>query len=130
MISSAWDILREKFSKDERCDKPSCVDGVSANTISIVYPPDRSQIGRANWLYVHTRAANFPEEPSESEKIRELKWIQSFIYTYPCSVCARDFVGICNKLPPKVDSRGSYEEWWRKAHNEVNRDLSKPLHYR
>ena len=126
MISSAWDTLREKFNMEERCDKPSCVDGVSGGSNMLVYPPDRSQIGRANWKYAHLRSESFPENPSDDIKRKELQWIQSFVYTYPCSVCAKDFLDICGRLPPQVDSRSEYRHWWIRAHNEVNRDLSKP----
>ena len=129
MLSQAWDTLREKFNTDERCDKPSCVEGVG-NQISgsLVYPPDRSQIGRANWRYVHARATNFPLSPDQATQERERNWIHSFVYTYPCSICARDFVSICNRLPPRLDSREAYRQWWVDAHNQVNRDLSKPMY--
>ena len=127
MLQSSWNLLTERFNTDERCDKPSCVEGVHEGSSKLVYPPDRSQIGRANWKYVHTRAANYTEFPTEAERERELKWIQSFVYTYPCRICARDFTEICHRLPPVVSSRKAYELWWVQAHNEVNKDLSKPI---
>ena len=127
-MASAWEKLKDRFKFDERCDKPSCVDGVDGASGKLVYPPDRSQIGRANWRYVHTRAANFPENPTEDEQKRELKWIESFVYTYPCRICARDFASICSRIPPVVHSRNAYERWWEVAHNEVNKDLSKPMY--
>jgi FAD-linked sulfhydryl oxidase len=125
-MQAAWDKIRETFNTDERCDKPSCVENVAGHSSKLVYPPDRSQIGRANWKYVHLRAANYPEAPTAQERMAELRWIQSFVYTYPCRICARDFVEICARLPPVVSSREAYERWWVEAHNEVNRDLSKP----
>ena len=128
MIGTAWDALKEKFKSEERCDKPSCVEGVTGRPSHLVYPPDRSQIGRANWKYVHTRASNYPEAPSEQEQEKELRWIQSFVYTYPCALCARDFAEICSRIPPVVHSRNSYEKWWSQAHNEVNKDLAKPIY--
>ena len=127
MFQSSWNSLKERFNTDERCDHPSCVEGVHDGSSQLVYPPDRSQIGRANWRYVHTRAANYPESPSKTEQEAELKWIQSFVYTYPCRICARDFTEICQRMPPIVSSRKSYETWWVQAHNEVNKDLSKPI---
>lgn len=124
-MQSRWDQLRGYFSSEERCEKPSCVEGVHARPNN-VYPPDRSQIGRANWKYVHTRASHFPADPSQQQKDSELKWIESFIYSYPCRICARSFAEICYRLPPHVASRKAYEEWWILAHDEVNSDLSKP----
>lgn len=125
MMSSAWDSLKELLNSEERCEKPSCTDGY--HRPDSVYPPDRSQIGRANWLYVHTRAASFPDKPPREEQEREIAWIQAFTVTYPCSICARDFAAICARIPPAPISRVVYEKWWREVHNEVNRDLSKPI---
>jgi hypothetical protein len=126
-MATAWQALKEKFQNQERCDKPSCTEGVGARSSKVVYPPDRSQIGRANWKYVHSRAAYFPEIPSAVERQRELAWIHSFIYTYPCGICARDFTAICSRIPPALSSRKEYEDWWVVVHNEVNKDLSKPV---
>jgi FAD-linked sulfhydryl oxidase len=127
MFQASWDKLKANFNADERCDHASCVEGVHAQSSRLVYPPDRSQIGRANWRYVHARATNFPDVPSEEEQQSEINWIQSFIYTYPCRICARDFVSICGRMPPVVSSARAYQTWWSLAHNEVNKDLSKPL---
>ena len=126
-MTSAWQTLKEKFQSQERCDKPSCTEGIGNINSKVLYPPDRSQIGRANWRYVHTRAANFPENPSLIDKEHELAWIHSFIYTYPCGICARDFTSICARIPPSLSSRSEYENWWVVVHNEVNKDLSKPI---
>jgi FAD-linked sulfhydryl oxidase len=126
-MSNAWERLKERFKLDERCDKPSCVDGVNGGSGRLIYPPDRSQIGRANWRYVHLRAKQYPENPSQEEQTKEIRWIESFVYTYPCRICARDFTEICRRIPPVVSSRKAYEDWWFVAHNEVNKDLSKPV---
>ena len=127
LMLSAWQSLKEKFESQDRCDRPSCIDGINDTNSRLVYPPDRSQIGRANWKYVHKRASNFPDTPSADQQRRELDWIHSFIYTYPCGVCARDFTSICLRIPPVVTSRQAYEHWWYVVHNEVNKDLSKPI---
>ena len=126
-MASRWEQLKSLFaSSEQRCDKPSCVDGLPGRT-NLVYPPDRVQIGRANWRYVHSRASHFPEEPTQFQKDQELRWIESFIYTYPCKICASSFADICSRVPPIVTSRIAYEDWWIFAHDEVNRDLSKPV---
>lgn len=125
MLASAWDSLNDLLNTDERCDRPSCTDGVRKS--STVYPPDRAQIGRANWKYVHTRASNYPDSPTEDQQNLEISWIRAFSFTYPCSICARDFVAICKRLPPVVLTKSLYQAWWKEVHNEVNRDLSKPV---
>lgn len=124
MISSAWESLKDLLKTEERCDKPSCMD--EYHRPNTVYPPDRSQIGRANWSYVHARADSYPESPTKEEQEKEITWIKAFTVTYPCAICARDFASICARIPPAPISRTVYDQWWREVHNEVNRDLSKP----
>ena len=121
-MSQMLEALRERFAKQERCAEPSCVDGVSNFQGQTVYPPDRAEIGRAAWKYVHARAANFDPE----NKLVEERWLRSFIALYPCKHCARDFLEICNRIHPDFSSRESYERWWVTAHNAVNKDLGKP----
>lgn len=125
MINSAWGSLKDLLNTDERCNKPSCTEGIQAR--SSVYPPDRSQIGRANWRYVHARAASYPDSPPLEVQMKEADWVKAFTVTYPCKICARDFVSICERTPPVVLSKNIYEKWWIQVHNEVNRDLAKPL---
>ena len=104
--------------------EPSCTEEgkIFAAGKKIVYPPDRAEIGRAAWKYVHARAAAFEPEKRDVEEI----WLKSFIALYPCRHCARDFLEICNQNPPVLTNRPEYEKWWRDAHNAVNRDLGKP----
>uniref|UniRef100_A0A7S2MWM0 Sulfhydryl oxidase n=1 Tax=Alexandrium andersonii TaxID=327968 RepID=A0A7S2MWM0_9DINO len=90
-------------------------------------PPDRAEIGRAAWRYVHTLAANYPEQPSLGEQEDALYWLRSFVRLYPCGLCSREFVDVCSDLPPRLGSRKDYTLWWCEAHNRVRDDLSQPL---
>jgi hypothetical protein len=116
--------LKAKFSNEERCSEPSCTEGAFNVSGKIVYPPDRAEMGRAAWKYVHTRAEHYDPE----NKTKEMTWLESFVALYPCKLCARDFAVICQRLPPQLESRESYVKWWIDAHNEVNKDLSKPVY--
>ena len=115
--------LKEKFSKEERCSEPSCTEGAVKGPSKIVYPPDRTEMGRAAWKYIHTRAENYDPKNQPTE----MAWLESFVALYPCKLCARDFAVICHRVPPRLESREAYVHWWIDAHNEVNKDLSKPL---
>ena len=118
-----FESLRERFTKQERCAEPSCTeDGRNFQVGKKVYPPDRAEIGRAAWRYVHARAENF----NTKDAVSEASWLRSFIALFPCKHCAHDFLEICTRLPPNFLSTGEYVQWWRDAHNAVNRDLGKP----
>mmetsp|Transcript_66725 Transcript_66725/g.133988 ORF Transcript_66725/g.133988 Transcript_66725/m.133988 type:complete len:169 (-) Transcript_66725:22-528(-) len=90
-------------------------------------PPDRAEIGRAAWRYVHTLAAHYPEKPAVEEQEDALYWLRSFVRLYPCGLCSREFIEVCSDLPPRLGSREDYTMWWCEAHNRVRDDLSQPL---
>ena len=122
-MSDIFNSLKERFARQERCAEPSCAEGTRAGSgAKIVYPPDRAEIGRAAWKYVHERAANFDEINKDSEG----RWLRSFIALFPCKHCAADFLEICSRMPPDFSTRQNYQKWWVAAHNAVNRDLGKP----
>jgi len=120
-----WNKLKEKFQLLERCEEASCRDS-DARPEGELYPPGRDQIGRAAWRYLHTMAAHYPENPIPEEKRDAQDWLVAFINTYPCKLCAEDFVGVCAKIPPAMETRKQYSMWWCHAHNGVRSDLSQP----
>uniref|UniRef100_A0A7S0AI23 Sulfhydryl oxidase n=1 Tax=Pyrodinium bahamense TaxID=73915 RepID=A0A7S0AI23_9DINO len=91
-------------------------------------PPDRVDIGRAAWRYVHSMAAHYPKQPTACDKEDALLWLRAFVQLYPCGLCSREFVEVCSDLPPRLGSRGEYAMWWCEAHNRVRDDLSQPLY--
>ena len=121
-----WDKLRDQVQATERCEEASCSDRPEIADGKLK-PPDRAEIGRAAWRYVHSRAVDYPEQPSPQEIEREQNWIASFIQTYPCQHCAHEFVEICAQIPPDLSGRDNYVMWWCKAHNGVRDDLSQDV---
>mmetsp|Transcript_121891 Transcript_121891/g.191293 ORF Transcript_121891/g.191293 Transcript_121891/m.191293 type:complete len:156 (-) Transcript_121891:30-497(-) len=124
--TGVWASLREKFRNQERCEEPSCADrsGVSVDD-DTVEPPDRAEIGRAAWRYLHSMAAHHPERASLAQQQDAQSWISSFVQLYPCSHCAEHFVEVCDSMPPLADTRHNYSMWWCRAHNRVNEELGK-----
>mmetsp|Transcript_67038 Transcript_67038/g.169265 ORF Transcript_67038/g.169265 Transcript_67038/m.169265 type:complete len:166 (-) Transcript_67038:78-575(-) len=124
MEGNVWSSLREKFRTGERCVEASCGDKKGAPTSEDeVEPPDRAEIGRAAWRYLHALAAHHPENPTPQEQRNALAWLTSFVQFYPCSHCAEHFVGVCESMPPRVGSRQDYSVWWCEAHNRVSAHL-------
>merc|ERR1712112_450944 len=115
--------MGEKFRIGERCEEASCKDA-PVNVTGKVVPPGRDEIGRAAWRYLHTMAAHYPENPTPDEVLDAQEWLVSFINSYPCGMCSEDFVQVCARMPPKMESRKEYSLWWCHAHNAVHKDLS------
>uniref|UniRef100_A0A7S1L598 Sulfhydryl oxidase n=1 Tax=Alexandrium catenella TaxID=2925 RepID=A0A7S1L598_ALECA len=121
-MTTVWSNLREKFRTSERCTEASCHDrsASSAADGDEVEPPDRAEIGRAAWRYVHSLAAHHPEQPTAQEQEDAQAWLASFVQFYPCPHCAEHFIPICEKSPPRTASREEYSVWWCEAHNKVS----------
>ncbi|CAE8672743.1 unnamed protein product [Polarella glacialis] len=128
MSSAVWSNLKDKFRTGERCVESSC-HGRSGDRgpDDEVEPPDRAELGRAAWRYLHTLAAHHPEQPTALEEADSQAWLASFISFYPCSHCAAGFIDIVEAMPPRTSSRRDYAVWWCEAHNKVNAELSAEL---
>mmetsp|Transcript_61868 Transcript_61868/g.135315 ORF Transcript_61868/g.135315 Transcript_61868/m.135315 type:complete len:160 (+) Transcript_61868:65-544(+) len=125
MSSNVWAGLKEKFKNSERCVEASCGDKSSfPGDEDSLDPPDRADIGRAAWRYLHSLAAHHPEDPTEQQQSNATAWLASFVQFYPCAHCAEHFVDVCETNPPRVSSRSDYALWWCEAHNTVNEHLT------
>ncbi|KAF8820500.1 Erv1 / Alr family protein [Cardiosporidium cionae] len=117
----------QKLSKEtfERCDDPSCTDrpkGKITHT-GISLPPDRAEIGRASWRFLHTIAARYPQKPDESQQNRMEKWVRAFTHLYPCHICRLGFEEIIASHPPRLDCRENFSLWMCEAHNLVSEEI-------
>ncbi len=68
-------------------------------------------LGRITWPLLHKFSLKYPEVPSEDDKRKALKFIDSFSKVYPCKVCAVDFQEKIVQHPPKLDSRKELAIW-------------------
>ncbi|CDR93944.1 human hepatopoietin-like protein, putative [Babesia bigemina] len=129
-----WIFLMAKTVEDayKRCEDAACRDGSEGDSrndrSNVKMPPNRKELGRAGWMYLHSMAADFPDEPSSLESLRVKAWCYSFAELYPCHICKEGLVEIYRRLPPVTDSRRDLLLWTHNLHNQVNADLSYP-HY-
>ncbi|GIX63793.1 Erv1 / Alr family protein [Babesia caballi] len=127
----------------KRCEDAACRGGsdtASTSRGSTALPPNRLELGRAGWMYLHSMAADFPDQPvsellrpskalqSELESLRVKAWCYSFAELYPCHICKDSLVEIYRRLPPVTNSRRDLLLWTHKVHNQVNSELSYPLY--
>ena len=90
-------------------------------------PPDRGQLGRGTWTFIHTMAAYYPSNPTDSEQNSMAGLIDGISKFYPCSDCAEHFQLEIKKSPPKLKSNIELSDWFCQIHNEVNERQGKAL---
>jgi len=54
-------------------------------------PLQRDQFGRFAWSYLHTMAAYYPKQPTETQKTDMKTFIRTFTEFFPCEECKEDF---------------------------------------
>ncbi|SBT70199.1 FAD-linked sulfhydryl oxidase ERV1, putative [Plasmodium malariae] len=91
------------------------------------FPPDREEIGRASWLILHTISANYPNEPTEEEKIKHTKFFYAFSNLYPCHICKLDLFQILKNYKLNCDNKISFSEFIFNLHNKVNEEIGKDI---
>lgn len=113
----------------KRCRDAACRDDeVAVSNGGPALPPNRRELGRAGWLYLHSMAADFPEKATALEELKVKAWCYSFAELYPCHICKESLVETYRRFPPVTNSRRDLLMWTFNIHNQVNAELSYP-HY-
>ncbi|PRQ22690.1 putative thiol oxidase [Rosa chinensis] len=88
-------------------------------------PVTKEGLGRATWTFLHTLAAQYPDNPTRQQKkdVKELMSILSRMY--PCKECADHFQEILRSNPVQAGSHAEFSQWLCHVHNTVNRSLNK-----
>ncbi|XP_017114976.1 FAD-linked sulfhydryl oxidase ALR [Drosophila elegans] len=90
-------------------------------------PLDKARLGISTWGLLHTMAAFYSDNPTDTEK-RDMKtFFEVLSRLYPCEFCAKDFRTDLNVNPINVNSQSELAMWLCKFHNRVNDKLGKPL---
>ena len=92
-VCSDFKSTKLKFQKQEKQEKTQ-----------IPCPPDKSELGRSSWTLLHTMAAYYPAEPTESQQSSMNAFITGLSQFYPCSYCADHMKQEMEIEPPLVNS--------------------------
>lgn len=66
-----------------------------------VRPPNKEQLGRGGWTIIHTMAANYPQSPTDDEKVHATAFFRSIGALYPCKLCRDHFDRFIAVQPPE-----------------------------
>jgi len=88
--------------------------------------------GPLGWMTLHSIATSYPESPTQSEKQLVSMWLDMFRDTITCVHCREHFTQMLEvyrrKVPSMLNSRQELALFSFRAHNTVNRRLSKPVY--
>ena len=88
-------------------------------------PLNRAELGRAAWAHLHTTAAYYPLQPSDSQQRDMREFMLLYVRQYPCLYCRDRTMEEVDRNPPRVVDRSQLAEWLCEVHNEVNERLGK-----
>eukprot|EP01071_Lankesteria_metandrocarpae_P003671 Lankesteria_metandrocarpae@DN310_c0_g1_i2.p1 len=83
---------------DNPCVDPSCSTDPSTNN-GVVGPPNKWELGKAAWLYLHAYAGSSLEVNGGQHRTT---WLETFADLFPCSECRPHFVETLRRHPPPV----------------------------
>lgn len=84
--------------------------------------------GPSAWLFLHSIALNYPDNPNIIQKNNYINFINSFTRIIPCQKCKIHFKNLLKKHPINMKvlrSKLSFLEWINLIHNKVNIRLKK-----
>jgi FAD-linked sulfhydryl oxidase len=93
----------------------------------IACPPNKEELGRATWTFLHTMAAYYPEKATKETQEETNQFLYQFSRIYPCEYCAQHLQNVMVQDPPRTESQQALSEWLCGIHNQVNQLLGKTL---
>ncbi|KAL5061884.1 hypothetical protein RYX36_023621 [Vicia faba] len=90
-------------------------------------PVTKEELGRATWTFLHTLAAQYPDNPTRQQKKDVKELVQILSRMYPCSECADHFKEVLRSNPVQSGSHAEFSQWLCHVHNVVNRSIGKPV---
>lgn len=95
--------------------------------ISIKSPPT-TVWGPYFWYVIHTVAFNYPENPTDYNKMSYKNFFESFSNVLPCKKCREHYQTHLSRHPisPFLDNNKLLNKWVIDLHNLVNKSLNKP----
>lgn len=85
--------------------------------------------GSHAWIFLHSIAYSYPENPSKDEKKAIIDFLNSLKHILPCKTCSelykKDIKIMSNSLKNASLNRNNLIKWINEMHNKVNKNLNK-----
>jgi hypothetical protein len=87
--------------------------------------------GASGWLFIHSIALNYPDNPTKNEKNAIKDFLKSLKYLLPCKTCSelyiKDFPLIEKQIPlnKASENKTNLIKWVNLMHNQVNKNINK-----
>ena len=72
------------------------------------------------WLFLHTITFNYPENPSEQDKVNFFTFFDSLKHVLPCAKCRKHYQENSKDLKDNLNSKDDLVKWLINIHNNVN----------
>ena len=85
--------------------------------------------GPGAWLFLHSITLNYPENPTDNDKMFHKNFFLNLQNVLPCPSCAQHYSMNLKKFPidPALESRELLVKWLIDIHNDVNIKNNKPV---
>lgn len=93
---------------------------------TITYPQDKETAGKSWWTVIHNLAAEYPKEPTQTDKIKAKRAFSYLIDNFVCMECvshAKDYIK--KNGEPDYSSKYTLSSYFCNMHNNVNERLGK-----
>lgn len=87
--------------------------------------------GPSGWIFLHSIAYGYPNEPSSDEREAAINFFKSMGYMLPCKTCSelykKDILVLekTHSLENAVQNKNNLIKWVNAMHNKVNENLNK-----
>ena len=85
--------------------------------------------GPHGWIFLHSVTFNYPENPTQTDKINYKSFFESLGNILPCEKCSINYKNHIQKYPidAHLDSKTSLIQWLINIHNITNSQLGKSV---
>lgn len=86
--------------------------------------------GSHAWIFLHSITMNYPKEPTDKDKQIYVNFFKELQYIIPCEKCAYNYKRHLEDFPIEeaLETREMMIQWLINVHNEVNKELGKPIY--
>jgi hypothetical protein len=84
--------------------------------------------GPSTWFFLHTITLNYPNKPSQVDKLNYKKFFYSLKNIIPCTPCKHNYNIHITNLPIDnfLNNKNNLIKWLIHIHNKTNQHLNKP----